>query len=269
MLGSLWKPCKSLERPGGIPILMVSSRRSLVLLAAILSASLGLIVPEARAQASSSQPEPQTPQPATQTTGPLTVQARLKARREQRRAAAIHDVYTHLYEAYVGTGYLRFTPGPQLQRVNEYAWNVGVSRYYTERFGVTVDGRGFYGSAYIGPNSYSNTAVFKPAISQYMAMAGPTYRFLLEPKYSVSGRVMAGGAFGNFSGDLGSFTPSGLGLYPNGASVALNVAAPVEYNVSPELGLRVAPEYTMTNFGSTIQNNLGFTGGIVIRWGKQ
>jgi hypothetical protein len=43
----------------------------------------------------------------------------------------------------------------------------------------------------------------------------------------------------------------------------------VEYNFSPAIGFRVAPEYLMTNFGSTIQNNRGFTGGVVIRWGKQ
>lgn len=253
---------------------MVSSRRFMVLLATVLFASLGLNASQLQAQASSSsQPESQAQQapeaPAPQTSGALTVQARLKARREKRRAAAIHDVYTHLYEAYVGTGYMRFTPGDQLQRLNEYAWNVGATRYYSERFGVTVDGRGFYGSAYIGPNQTSNTAVYKPAISQYMAMGGPTYRFLLEPRYSVSGRVMAGGAWMNSSGDLGPFTPTELGLYPNGGSFAVNVAAPVEYNVSPGIGVRVSPEYTMTNFGSTIQNNLGFTGGIVVRWGKQ
>ena len=258
---------------------MFSSRRSLVLLVLLSFASVGLCASELQAQASSSQPAPQAqaqqPAAAPQTSGPLTVQARLKARREQRRATAIHDVYTHLYDAYVGMGYMRFTPGngtvsgQGLQKVNEYAWDVGVSRYYSERFGVTVDGRGFYGSAYIGPNLYSNTHIFKPAISQYFGMIGPTYRFLLEPKYSVSGRILAGGGYGNFSGDLGSFTPAGLGLYPDGASVAINAAVPVEYNVSPELGLRVAPEYTLTNFGSTIQNNLGVSASIVIRWGKQ
>lgn len=243
----------------------------MVLLATVLSASLGLNASQLQAQASSSsQPDAQAPEaPAPQTSGALTVQARLKARREKRRAAAIQDVYTHLYEAYVGTGYMRFTPGDHLQRLNEYAWNVGVTRYYNERLGVSVDGRGFYGSAYIGPNQTSNTAVYKPAISQYMAMGGPTYRFLLEPKYSVSGRVMAGGAWINTSGDLGPFTPAELGLYANSASIAVNVAAPVEYNVSPGIGVRISPEYTMTNFGSTIQNNLGFTGSIVVRWGKQ
>jgi hypothetical protein len=246
----------------------------MVLLATVLSASLGLNSSQLQAQASSSsQPDSQAQQtpeaPAPPTSGALTVQARLKARREKRRAAALNDVYTHLYEVYVGTGYMRFTPGSQLQRLNEYAWNVGGTRYYSERLGVTVDGRGFYGSAYIGPNQTSNTAVYKPAISQYMAMGGPTYRFLMEPKYSISGRVMAGGAWANSSGDLGPFTPAELGLYSNSSSVAVNVAVPVEYNVSPGIGVRVAPEYTMTNFGSSIQNNLGFTGSIVVRWGKQ
>jgi len=259
--------------PGGIPILMFSFRRSAFLLALTVSASLGTQAPALLAQASSSQSVPSAPAPQTQqtpqTTGPLTVQARLKARREQRRATAIKEVYSHLYEAYFGTGYLRFTPGSALQRVNEYAWNVGVTRYYSERFGVTVDGRGSYGAAFIGPNAYSDTAVFKPSISQYAAMIGPTYRFLLNPRYSVSGRILAGGNFGNFSGDLGTFKPSGLGLWSDGASVAISASVPVEYNLTPEVGVRVAPEYFLTNFGSTIQNNLGFTAGIVVRWGKQ
>jgi hypothetical protein len=245
---------------------MFSFRRSVLLLALTVSASLGAYAQDASSQSA----QPAAPAAAApQTTGPLTVQARLKARREQRRAAAIHDVYTHLYEVYIGAGYLRFTPGDALQRVNEYSWDLGATRYFNERLGVTIDGRGTYGSAYIGPNAASNTAVYKPAVSQYAAMIGPTYRFLLEPKYSISGRVLAGGAYGNFSGDTHPFTPTSLGLYPNGAGAALSASIPVEYNFSPGIGLRIAPEYFLTNFGSTIQNSLGFTGGVVVRWGKQ
>jgi len=59
-------------------------------------------------------------------------------------------------------GYLRFEAGPgypastgvahgpALERAHEYAWNVGFTRYYSERMGVTVDGRGYYGTAYVG-----------------------------------------------------------------------------------------------------------------------
>lgn len=253
--------------------------------AAVFFASLS--APALQAQASSSAPDATAPaapapqaQPAPQTTGPLTVQARLKARREQRRAQAIHDVYSHLYEIYVGAGYLRFFPGngipPQdgeprrgLQRMTEYNWNVGVTRYFNERLGVTIDGRGTYGSAYVGNNPNVNGGIPKPAISQYSAMGGPTYRFLLKPKYSISGRVLAGGEWGNFSGDLGRATPAQEGLWSDSASVAISASIPFEYNFSPEIGFRVAPEYLLTNFGSTIQNNRGFTGGVVVRWGKQ
>src|ERR1700761_7172241 len=99
-----------LDRPGGISTLMVSLRRLAFSLA--VCAFAGTV---SFAQSSSSDAAPPAQQPAAQqpaTSGPLTVQARLRARREQRRATAIHDVYSHLYEAYVGSGYERFTPGP-------------------------------------------------------------------------------------------------------------------------------------------------------------
>ena len=42
-----------------------------------------------------------------------------------------------------------------------------------------------------------------------------------------------------------------------------------EYNVTSNLGFRVAPEYVPTGFGSTVQNNLGYTASLVYRFGKQ
>ena len=261
---------------------MFSSRRSAMFLALAFSASLGSASSLLQAQASNSEassqssapstsqepaaPAPQAPAP--QTHGQLTVQGRIKARREQRRATAIKDVYTHLYEVYVGAGYLRFHPGEDLQRINEYSWDVGVTRYFNERLGVTVDGRGLYGHAYIGPNAASNTAIFKPGISEYLAMGGPTYRFVMQPKYSISGRVMGGYAYGYFSSNTHPFDVSTLGIYPDGSGAAVNASVPFEYNVSPNIGLRIAPDYTFTSFGSSTQNSLGFTGGVVVRWGK-
>ena len=248
---------------------MYSFRRLALLLALVLPALYAL-------QAQSSSSSPATPAQdqaqgqqqsaaAAQSQGQISVQARIKARREQRRAAAIHDVYTHRYEAYTGAGYLRFTPGANLQRVNEYDWNAGFTRYFSERTGVTVDGRGYYGTPFIRPNF---TAITKPAISQYAALAGPTYRFYLQPKYSIAGRVMAGYAQGNFSGDTNGFGGVALGLYPDGKTFAASASLLVEYNLSPAIGLRAAPEYYATGFGSTIQNNLGYTAGIVYRFGR-
>ena len=250
---------------------MYSFRRFALLLALILPAMYVL-----QAESSSSSSNPATPaqdqaqQPASQDQGQLSVQARIKARREQRRAAAIHDAYSHLYDIYVGEGYMRFRLPSPLMRVNENMWNAGVTRNFSERLGVTLDARGIYGTAFIEPQegTPSNTGVAKPAISQYAVMIGPSYRFYAQPRYSITGRVMGGYAQGNFTGDTNGFGTLGV-FYPDGYTYAANAGIIVEYNISPNLGFRVAPEYTLTGFGSSMQNSLGYTLGLVYRFGKQ
>jgi hypothetical protein len=227
------------------------------------------------AQSSSSSSNPATPtqqegqaqqSTASQTQGTLSVQARIRARREQRRIQAIHDAYSNRYDAFAGMSLLRFTPGPNLQRVFMYAWDAGVTRYFNERLGVTIDGRGYYGTPYVGLNPASIT---KPAISAYAGLIGPTYRFYLQPKYSVSGRVMGGYINGRFSGDTNGFGGTYFGLYPDSGTYAISASVPVEYNLTPNVALRVAPEYFATGFDSKMQNSLGFTAGVVYRFGKQ
>jgi hypothetical protein len=243
---------------------------------ALALALASTVIPGLKAQSSSSSstPAPAEQQAPTQAQSQpqISVQARIKARREQRRAAAIHETYDHLYEGYVGAGYLRFRPGPVLQKVNEYDWNGGLTRYFNERLGVTVDGRGYYGTPFIEPQQgdppAGSVGLTKPTISQYAALLGPTYRFYLQPRYSVSGRVMGGFTHGNFTGDTGGYGTLGV-LYPSTSTFAASASVFWEYNLSPALGFRVAPEYYMTGFGSSLQNNLGYTIGLVVRVGKQ
>ena len=250
---------------------MSSSRRLALLLALGFAA---VTIASAQSSTSSSNPAATaTDQAQTQAApspGQLSVQARIRARRAQRRAAAIHEAYDHRYEAYAGMGYLRFTPGT-LERAHEYAWNVDVTRYFDQRLGVTVDGRGYYATAFVGsPTNVSNNQITNVAISEYTALAGPTYRFYLQPKFSVSGRVLGGFNHGNFSGDLGTYrkTPTSFGLWPDGNTYAFSASVPVEYNLTPRVAVRVAPEYFLSGFDSTQQNSLGFTTGIAIRFGK-
>jgi hypothetical protein len=247
---------------------MRSFRRLALLLALGLPA-----LPAIQAQSSSSNPPTSAPaQDQTQQQAPaptpqqLTVQARIRARREQRRATAIHDAYSHRFEVYSNMGYLRFKPGPSIQRLTFYAWDTGITRYYNERFGINIDGRGYYGTAYVGLNPYSLT---RPAISEYNALAGPTYRFYLQPKYSFAGRVLAGFAHGNFSGDTNGLHGTTLGLYPDSNTFAVSASVIGEANLTTNVSFRLAPEYFATGFGSSMQNSLGFTGGIVYRFGKQ
>ena len=242
----------------------------------------------AKAQRSSLSSKPTAPgqdqagqsaaQAQAESPGQMSVQARIKARRAQRRAAAIHDAYSHRYEEYTGIALLRFEPGAKLEHAWDYAWNVGVTRYSNERLGFTVDGRGYYATAYTGiyftsgnPPVTTSNPFTNPAISQYAVLAGPTYRFYVQPKYSVSGRVLGGVEKGNFSGDTNHSTANStaIGLWPDGYVFAAGVSIPVEYNLTPNIGLRVAPEYYFTGFGSTVQASRGFTTGVVYRFGKQ
>lgn len=252
------------------------SFRRLVFLLTLASVAL----PVAQAQSSSSNPpapaaQDQSQQPAQPTQQQLSVQARIRLRREQRRATAIHDVYDHLYEAYVGMGYLRFSPGAYLQRTAFYAWNTGLTRYYSERFGVNFDARGSYGIAYTGLQQTStgvpitNADNTRPKISMYNLMIGPTYRFYLQPKYSISGRVLGGMALGSFSGDTNGEGSTTFGIWPDGTTFSLDGSIIGQYNISPSVSIRLTGEDLATGFGSTLQNSFGFTSGVTYRFGKQ
>jgi hypothetical protein len=258
---------------------MFSFRRSVAVVAVFSLISFGGLMqsaalaqsaaPAQSAGSSSNAPaegQAQQPQVPPAEPGQATVQARIRARREARRAQAIHDTYSQLYEVFVGGGYQRFTPGPNLQRNTMYSWNAALTRYYSERLGITLDGRGYYGTAFVGLNP---TSLTRPSISHYDVLIGPTYRFKLRPRYSLAGRVEGGVAMANFTGDTNGFGSKVLGLYPDGTTYAFTASLLGEWNLTENFSLRLAPEYMATGFGSTLQNDLGFTYGFVYKFGKQ
>jgi hypothetical protein len=231
---------------------------------------LFLAVPGLRAQTSSSNAPAQTEENPQQNQIRLAqeAQARIRARREQRMQKVIEETYTHKFEVYGGGGYTRFRPGSSLQHINEEAWNGGFTDYRWGRLGITGDLRGYYGTAFITPNQFN---IFKPSISQYTFMAGPQYRLVRREHWAVSGQVLVGASKGNFNASS-SLVPPGtlIGLWPNGTDLSFAAGVPVDYNIAPGLAVRLQPNYWLTTFGSTTQvKNLGFTSGIVYRFGRQ
>jgi hypothetical protein len=193
-------------------------------------------------------------------------QERVKARRRLRDQQIIKDTYSHKYEVYFGGNYLRFRPGNVLQHINEAGWHVGLTDYNWGKIGITVDGRGYYGTAYTGRNPYG---VYQPSISQYTFLAGPTVRFFEGVHWGWTAHVLAGVGHGNFGTGTGGLPPTLINLYPDGNSFNLAAGASVDYNLSPALALRLTPSYLMTRYGSSTQNNLGWQGSVVYRWGRQ
>ena len=80
---------------------------------------------------------------------------------------------------------------------------------------------------------------------------------------------MGGMAHANNSGDTNGFGAKTLGLYPDGYTFAISGSALGEFNLTPNVAFRLGPEYLATGFGSSFQSSLGFTGGVVYRFGKQ
>jgi hypothetical protein len=223
--------------------------------------STGSVSPEPQAQAA-----PENPQ-QNQIRLAQEAQARVHARREQRKQRIVQDTYSHKFEVYGGGGYTRFRPGPSLQHINESVWNGGVTDYLWGRLGLTADLRGYYGIAFIPPNPYN---IFKPSISQYTFMVGPQYRFVRREHWAIGGQVLVGAAKGNFFANSAELPGTLIGLWPKGTDVSFSAAVPIDYNISPALAFRIQPGYWLTTFGSTTQvKNLGFNAGMVYRFGRQ
>ena len=193
-------------------------------------------------------------------------QSRVQARRAARDAAVVKDTYTHKYEIYFGYNYLRMRPGHNLQHANEYGWNAGMTRLFSQKLGVSLDLHGYYKNVYVGNNPYG---LFHPFISNYSVLAGPQYWVRQRKNYAISFQGLAGFTYNLFNAD--SFGKPGtlVGLYPNGTNFAAAAVMPVDFNLGPGLAMRVAPIYHLTTWGDDIQHNLGFTAGLTFRWGRQ
>ena len=192
------------------------------------------------------------------------------ANRRARIERQINETYTHRWEVGGGGGYLRFRSGQFTQKNNEVNFFVNTTYFFNEKLGATAEVRGYYGNAKIPNYTQFATLVGNPQISEYPFMVGPTYRFLLAQRYSVSAFAEGGTAIGKFDGASKTISSTQLGFWPSAtAQPAFSVGANVDVNLFPNLAFRIAPNYMGTTFGSTLENNLGVNIGVVYRFGRQ
>lgn len=202
---------------------------------------------------------------------PLMAQSTHRTRREStatrkaRIERTIAKEYGHRYEAAGGAGYVRFEPGKTLQQNNEIAFWASTLYALTPRLGVEGEVRGAYGNAKIGNNIYN--LYFKPQISEYSFLAGPSYRLLKQEHWSVSGFAEGGMGLGKFAGDTKGLTAADLGLWTGDYAGSFSVGAHVDYNLYQNLALRVSPNYLGTFYGGSFQHSKGFNIGVVYRFG--
>ena len=187
------------------------------------------------------------------------------ANRKARIARTIQETYGHRFEAAGGGGFLRFRSGQYLRQNNEVTFWASTMYALNPRVGVQAEVRGAYGKAPIGNTIYN---LPNPQISEYAFLTGPTYRFRTREKYAISGFAEGGLGLGKFDGASKGLTSAQIGTWPSEFRPAFAAGLNLDYNVFPNVALRVTPTYLGTTFGGTLQNGKGVNAGIVYRFGK-
>ena len=187
------------------------------------------------------------------------------ANRKARIARTIEQTYGHRWEAAGGGGYMRYRSGPYLRQNNEVSFWATTLYSLNPKLGILGTVQGSYGKAQIGNTIYD---IPNPQISEYAFMAGPSYRFVRQEKYGVTGFVQGGLDLGKFAGGSKGFTAAEIGVWPGDFAPAFAAGVNLDYNFDPSLAFRVTPGYLGTTFGGTIQNSKTLNIGLVYRFGK-
>jgi len=210
---------------------------------------------------------------------PASAQARhsrreSSANRKARIARTIEETYGHRWETGGGGGFLRFRSGPDQQRDNQVGFWASTMYAVNPKLGVIGEVRGTYGHAKLANplpcGGFPGTCVlgFNPQISQYNFMAGPNYRFVRKEKFSASVFAEGGMGLGKFDGDSKGLNASDIGVWTGTTAAAFTAGVNLDYNLYPNLALRITPTYLGTTYGGTLQNNKGVNVGLVYRFGK-
>jgi hypothetical protein len=179
----------------------------------------------------------------------------------------IQETYTHRYEVIGGGGYLRFRSGEYTKKNNEVSWATAFNYYLNPKLAIVGDARGSFGNAHaLLDNQYG---VYTPQINEYTFMGGGSYRFYRKEKIALSVQALGGVGDGIFSSGAKGLIGTQIGLWPDGFKPAFSFGVAGDYNIQPNLAIRITPTYVGTTFGSTVQNNVGLNFGILYRFGRQ
>ncbi len=175
---------------------------------------------------------------------------------------AIHDAYDHKWESFADMGYQRFQPGPSLQRTTFYGWETASPDFpasgWVSRSTAAVT------TAQPRRYQYVQSGRFHPAQNQPVRCSVRAHLSLL-PATQVLHRRPRHGRLGIWQllrrHQRHRSQPPG-GLYNNANTFAVSASVVAEYNLSPNVGFRLAPEYFATGFGSTLQTASGLPAGL-------
>lgn len=178
-----------------------------------------------------------------------------------------HVTYDNRYEIYGGPAFSHFNGGPSLiQGTNLGGFDVQFTRWFNKRFGATVNGRGYYGTQAVVPNALG---IHGPFIYEHQFLGGITMRGIRNQHASIDLHAFGGGAYGVFDAALNpGVTPQQMGMFANQMAPAVALGGSLDLNRSQRWALRLSPDYLLTRFGGTSQNEFAISVGVVYRFAR-
>lgn len=184
--------------------------------------------------------------------------------------------YDYRWEVYGGVAYAHFNAGPQLvQGANLGGFDIQGARFFTPRWALAGNIRGYYGTSGTQPNPYG---IRGPFVSQYMFMAGPEYRGPSNQHITTTLHALFGGARGGFESALqdqhgNQVPPLAVGFFNNQVAFGSALGGSIDLNRSPRLAFRISPDATLTNYSSSgvssgIKAQFAISVGLVYRMGR-
>lgn len=178
--------------------------------------------------------------------------------------------YDWRWEIYGGLAYSHFNAGPNLvQGANLGGFDAQVARFFTPRWALAGNVRGYYGTSGVAPNTYR---IEGPFVSEHMFLAGPEYRGPSNEHVSMTFHALFGGAYGYFTRGLqdqqgNPVPPVNVGFFNNQVSFGSAIGGSIDLNRSPRLVFRISPDATLTNFGGAgIHEQFAISVGLVYRF---
>ena len=180
--------------------------------------------------------------------------------------------YDWRWEVYGGLAYSHFDAGPDLiQGANLGGFDVQAARFFTPRWALAANARGYYGTSGVAPNPYG---IEGPFVSEHMFLVGPEYRGPSNIHGSILFHALVGGAYGYFNRGLqdqnnNPVPPSNVGFFNNQMTFASAIGGSIDLNRSPRLVFRISPDATLTDFGGAgIHEQFTISVGLLYRFGE-
>ena len=180
--------------------------------------------------------------------------------------------YDWRWEVYGGFAYSHFNAGSTLvQGANLGGFDAQVARFFTPRWAIAGNARGYYGTSGVAPNPYG---IEGPFVSEHMFLVGPEYRGPSNIHASMLFHALVGGAYGYFNRGLhdqngNPVPPENVGFFNNQMTFASAIGGSIDLNRSPRLVFRISPDATLTDFGGAgLHEQFTLSVGLVYRLGE-